>query len=142
MAIATIVARVLTVFLGAVPASVLSLWALLGILVGALAVVEGVVMGAVLVIWGLAGIYGTVALWAVAFGCDEPSCFWGLAVGIAAILPLAMSVDPDRLLLGGEINLFAVSSLAVLFTGVAWLLAFVVRHDFHELFAFEQRTRR
>ena len=120
-----ILARVLTILLGAVPASVLSVWALFGLLIGASVVLEGEWSSAIFVVWGFAGICGAVALWAVGFGCDEAGCMLGLAIGVTAILPFAVRIDPHRMFHGGEIDLAAAACLAPLVIGVAWLLAFL-----------------
>ncbi len=120
-------ARVLTVVFGALPASVLSVGALLILQVGVAVMWDGAWSGLLVIVWGIAGIYGTISLWAVGFGCDEPGCIAGLAVGVAAISPLVSWVDPDRLLQNGEIDLFAAACLLPFLIGVGWLLAFLIR---------------
>ena len=120
--------RVLTILFGALPASWLSFWVLIVTLLAAAAVIaERDLSGVIFVIWGLAGLYGTVSLWAVGFGCDDPLCIRGLAVGIAAILPFAPVLDPRHLVLNGDINLLAVACLGPLVVAITWLAIFLIR---------------
>ncbi len=83
-----IIGGVLTIVLGAAPATYLSLVAGLGVLLGIGALVTGELAGLVFVVWGLAGIYGTTSLWAIGFGYSRPWVVFGLVTGTAALAPL------------------------------------------------------
>ena len=81
---------VTTLAFGAVPATILCFWPLLMIML--VAVTEDKNL-AVLVplIWGVAGLYGTYALWMVAFGFRSPIIFAGLLAGLIALAPFLLT---------------------------------------------------
>ncbi len=81
------IGRILTVLVGAGPATYLSLLAALGVYIGVLAVLDGEMSGLVLVAWGGAGIYGTLSLWAMGFGFVRAWSVTGLVVGTIALTP-------------------------------------------------------
>ncbi len=85
-------ARVLTLLLGAGPATALSLMAALAVLAGVEIVFLGnrslgTSTGLLLIVWGAAGIYGTSSLWAIAFGHARLWVVAGLICGIVALWP-------------------------------------------------------
>ena len=83
----------LTILFGAIPATYLSWWALLGVYIGVIGVVNGTFLsGAVFIIWGAAGLYGTLSLWLIAFNRPSNFVVMGLFLGSVAILPISVSV--------------------------------------------------
>lgn len=122
-----ILGRVLTILVGAGPATYLCFIALMGIMFGFSAVFGGEIGGLVLVFWGLAGFYGTLSLWAVGFGYVRRWIVAGLIVGIIALTPIAgmfgfldvlskPSNYPEVLLYSGPIVV-----------AIAWLATLTVR---------------
>lgn len=85
-----IAGRVLTVLLGAAPATFLSLTAALGVVLGLGGMVDGELGGLIFVVWGGSGIYGTLSLWAVGLGFVRPWVVVGVIFGTAALMPIAM----------------------------------------------------
>ena len=80
--------------------------------------------------WGIAGVYGTYALWMVAFGFRSPIIFTGLLAGLLALTPVLLT-RVVRLPLWdsedgiGRGTVLAISTLIIL---VGWLarLSFVI----------------
>ncbi len=122
-----ILGRVLTILVGAGPATYLCFIAFVGIAMGFGAVFSGEIAGLVLIAWGLAGFYGTLSLWAVGFGVVRGRVVVGLIVGIVALTPIAGMI--------GIIDMLSKPSNypeAILFAGpivvaVAWLGTLTVR---------------
>ena len=89
--------RLLTILFGALPASVVALWAILGIMVGiSLLFTENFLAGLVVIPWSLAGIWGTGALWAVAFNVYSDRVVAGLVVG-TVLVAIALAAFSERL---------------------------------------------
>ena len=125
-------AKILTLLVGAFPATYLSLIAGLGIYIGVLAVVDGEISGLVLVAWGGAGIYGTLSLWAVAFGFVRPWSVAGLVVGTIALLPIAGTLGIHELryliLWSDPVEfLSTLSTTGPIVVAVSWLGVLVAR---------------
>lgn len=90
--------RWLTILFGALPASFLCFFAAMALSYGLGALFgRNSYEGLILTIWGAAGIYGTGALWVVAFRKPGRRVLAGLIVGIAAMVPLVLSVNPLEL---------------------------------------------
>ena len=88
--------RPLTIVFGALPATWLCVWVVVGMVYGLALLVEGVASfdiemlsgGFIMLGWGYLGIYGTVSLWAVGLGFTGVRWRLGLLLGIVAIFPL------------------------------------------------------
>ena len=122
----TILGRMLTILVGAAPATYLSLIAGFGVYIGALVVIDGDAGGWLLVIWGGSGIFGTLSLWAIGFGYVRPWVVTGLVVGTIALAPLALmavsslgSLSPD--------DLEALTVIGPILVAVAWLFVLAAR---------------
>ncbi len=116
--------RVLTIVFGALPATWLSLWALLGMAFALAAIMSGALSAILFVIWGVAGIRGTITLWSLGFGAMRPDHVRGLVIGVVAILPLIPPTVPWMLELSAFAHPFAVPSVLPLLVAVAWLIVF------------------
>ena len=84
-----ILARVISVMCGAVPASVLALWSLFALAFGLAALFGGEPMfGSILVFSALGGWMGTYSLWVVSLSSGKPSRFAyvGLLLGVSALV--------------------------------------------------------
>ena len=122
----TVLGRILTILVGAAPATYLSLIAGFGVYIGALVVIDGDAGGWHLVIWGGSGIFGTLSLWAVGFGHVRPWVIIGLIVGTIALTPLALiavsslgSLSPD--------DLEALTVIGPILVAISWLFVLAVR---------------
>ena len=115
--------RILTLAVGALPATWLCLWAAYGMALGAAAVLSGAIAGAFIIVWGLAGMYGTAALWSLGLGFVRPDHAKRLIVGTIAILPVAIGVDPLNLEPDDFLNPFVVSAILPLIIAIGWLVA-------------------
>ncbi len=91
--------RPLTIVFGALPATWLCIWALVGMAYSAVLLVEGVASldiemlaaGFILLWLGYFGLYGTVSLWAVGLGFTGTLWRLGLLMGMIAISPLLVA---------------------------------------------------
>lgn len=79
------------ILFGAIPATFLSLFALLGVGVGADLVARvDAYLGFVFVCWGAAGLYGAASLWFAAFDKISTRVMIGLVAGCVALIPLVV----------------------------------------------------
>ncbi len=115
-----ILGRALTILVGAMPATYLSLTAVLGVIIGVMALADGETGASFLVLWGGAGIYGTLSLWAVGLGSLRLWVVVGLAIGTAAILPLASLAVSSIGFLSPD-DLWALIVIGPLVVAIAWL---------------------
>ncbi len=94
-----IIWRPVTIVFGALPATWLCLWVMVGMGYGLVLIVEGVASfdiemlagGFIMLWWGSLGIYGTISLWAVGLGFTGTRWRLGLLLGTIAILPLLIA---------------------------------------------------
>ena len=124
----------LTIVFGALPATVLSMVAIFGVLMGLIALIGGIlaaevgslILGAVMMLWGSLGICGTLALWAVGINeYPDKKVKAGLALGSIALLPVPAALGIDLSALSGiELVLFVLMMLP-LPIAIGWL--FVIR---------------
>lgn len=82
------------------------------------------------IVWGIAGLFGTYALWMVAFGFRSPIIFAGLLAGLIALTPVLLTRLVQLPLWDfedgiGRLTILAISTLIVL---LGWLarLSFVI----------------
>lgn len=124
--------RSLTVVFGALPATMFSWFAVLAIMAGLSQIAGG---GIVFVTIGMAGLYGTVSLWAVAFGKDSKAVVIGLISGsLAMVFPLLVpsSIVPDMLGIDGRaLTTFLEASPVVV--ALIWLVYFFLRSGAREI---------
>ncbi len=113
--------RLLTIVFGALPATWLCIWAAYAIMLGAAALLGGAVAGAVIIVWGVAGMYGTAGLWGIGLGFVGPGQTKQLIVGVIAILPVAIAVDPLNLEPNDFLNPLIVSAILPLIVATIWL---------------------
>ncbi len=115
-----ILGRALTILVGAMPATYLSLTAAIGVVIGFIALAHGESGAFLLIIWGGGGIYGTLSLWAAGLGSLRPWVVVGLSVGTAAILPLALMAVSGLIFLIPD-DLWAVTLFGPLVVAITWL---------------------
>ncbi len=126
---ATLVALrgVATIRVGAVPATYLCFQAYLAVVFGFFILVAGNSAGLLLLVWGLAGFYGTLCLWAVAFGVVKRWSVAGLIAGTLAMLPFSGPyLDLDSPVSVGA-NPDALLYLGPTFVALAWLCTLLVQ---------------
>lgn len=120
-----IVAGILTILLGALPASVWCVLAFAGVKLGLLILARGDVAGLIVVAWGGAGIVGTVSLWAVGLGVVRSWVVAGLVAGIAALAPIAFSYSSRIGALGIE-DIKKLSAISPVMVALVWLCVLFV----------------
>lgn len=114
---------VLTIVLGAIPATMLGVFPLGLVLVGASSMEQGDIAGGVMgFLWAFAAAYGTIALWVVAFRGLSILVVLGLVAGLLAMSPFIVGfVLEPRALFGHHqpySYLFALPPLVAF----AWLI--------------------
>lgn len=122
-----IIWRPLAIVFGALPATWLCFWAVLGMAWGFVLVFEGVasaeikmVAGGILMLgWGSLGVYGTVSLWAVGLGFDGARWRRGLMAGIIGAFPIVA-----MMVLSGAFELSGLAALMPTVIAVLWLIDF------------------
>ncbi|MDJ0910129.1 MAG: hypothetical protein QNI99_13110 [Woeseiaceae bacterium] len=115
-----ILGRALTILIGAMPATYLSLTAVFGVIIGVMALADGETGASLLVLWGSAGIYGTLSLWAAGLGSLRLWVVVGLAAGSAAILPLTSMAFSSLGFLSFS-DLWTLILIGPLVVAIAWL---------------------
>jgi hypothetical protein len=119
---------ILTIVLGAIPATYLFLFALLAVVLGGSVMLDGsIVVGAAFLVFGIAACYGTVSLWAIGFREITPTTKFGLLAGLIALVAgLALNYAPKDLsvMFGSK---FFVVALGPFVVASCWLISFVVR---------------
>jgi hypothetical protein len=101
----------LIVVFGALPATILGLYAVMLLMVGLRGVVAGSAEAWAIVTWGGAGVWGSVALWLAAFRTPGKWLAAGLVGGCVAAVPLVLMV---ALQFGGIADGMWLVSLSVL----------------------------
>ena len=129
-------ARVLTIIFGALPATYMSLWALLGVLAGiaSLLTLNWVFALATLPL-SVAGLFGTAALWAVAFDRRDARVVKGLFAGVAAMLFIIIWIGAGNVISGIATQPLLTVFVSPLPVGAFWLVALLA----FEPAAFETR---
>ena len=116
--------RLMTIVFGALPATWLSIFAGMGVWLGAITFVANLlsgdlmgVLGSILiVVWSVLGLYGAIALWAVGLGFVNAFSMQGLLAGLLAAFPFVMFI-----LLTGDLDLPALTVLLPTLVGSVWL---------------------
>ena len=117
--------RPLTVVFGALPATVLSFWAALGMAYGVATAFAGLfsadiqvfAFGVLMFSWGGLGLYGTLSLWAVGLGLTHNRWHRGLKGGTIAILPFVLGYA-----LTGAFDLSALTVFPPFVVACVWLV--------------------
>ncbi len=120
-----IILRPLTIVFGALPATWLCIWAVVGMVFGLSLVVEGassfdiemLAGGFLLLGWGYLGLYGTVSLWAVGIGFTGIRWRLGLLLGIIAVSPLFVAG-----LIFGDLSLSTIPVFLPPIVACLWLI--------------------
>lgn len=109
-----------------------SWFAVLAILAGLSQIAGG---GIIFVALGIMGLYGTVSLWAVAFGKDSRAVVIGLVAGsLAMVFPLLVpsSIIPDTVGINGRaVTTFLEASPVVV--ALFWLVYFFLKSGAREI---------
>ena len=118
--------RPLTIVFGALPATMLSIFAAIGLmwavptaLSGAFTGdMEALTLGSLLVLWFSLGIYGTFSLWACGLGFPTTWARLGLVAGTLAISPMVC----DGIRYGVEFDIFAILAFGPTLIACGWFL--------------------
>lgn len=82
---------VLTIVFAALPATIMSLFAGLGVVLGISALFSGSASGMVFALWGGGGLFATVALWAAVVHHFRHWVLVGLVTGVLCFAPVTIS---------------------------------------------------
>ena len=123
----------LTILLGAVPATYLSVIPAVFVGLGAFELADGIryeggfpTSFALFMLYGLAALYGTLSLWLVPFTGPKMFVIVGLVAGMLAISPFAYAAVFDPWLYDKDDWLYSMATVLPFLTALSWLTAFGV----------------
>ena len=122
-----VIRSALILFFGALPASILSLYAGLGVVFAVGGVASGELGALFLGLWGAAGIYGAIALWVAAFGSMTRFVYVGLLLGTIAIVPIIQIVQYRPAAEGFLNNFVAIAAPFILLVAVSLFIELGVK---------------